>query len=623
MKTRVLYIVTITISLLLIPNLYPTQVAGHPLGNFSLNHYNTFELQPGKLITHHVLDFAEIPSYNELAKVDPNGDNQVEPQELAAYKESMLQEFLPKLSLKITDESGSDINTESSLLQHEVILSRGQGSLTCLQIRLVRSFHIPQAGNYQVQFKDNVRTHIRGLKEIRIKFHPGITVNESSIQTNTSNPPIPFGDMFLLDGLGVSFSFEMKSSTPQNQDTKPSDIKSLIDPKSIPQFPLEPNENGVYEILKSPIKPKPEVQSKINMLQPRGNINSSDLLGQPTPTPADIPEQTTPPEQLHPSSSSPYTEKGSSGFTELISQDISPGFLIVAIFASILFGASHALSPGHGKTVVAAYLVGSRGTIGHAFFLGLVVTLTHVSSVLILGIITLFFSEYIMAETFNAIVESASGLLIVGIGLALFLRRYSAYQRMKFAQQMGINSTHTHSHHGDHDHHHNTPDHNHSHDHGHDHHHHDHPHEHDHHDHDHHHHHHSWLDEDHEHGPHTHTHEIPAEASWKDLLMLGITGGIVPCPSALVVLLVAISLHRILLGMMLIVFFSIGLAAVLITIGVLMVTAKRYMDRFTGRGKFINWLQLLSPAVVTLLGFVIFIRGLMTGGIISFNLPIE
>ncbi len=101
--------------------------------------------------------------------------------------------------------------------------------------------------------------------------------------------------------------------------------------------------------------------------------------------------------------------------------------------------------------------------------------------------------------------------------------------------------------------------------------------------------------------------------------MLGITGGIVPCPSAIVVLLAANAMHRLLFGMALIVFFSIGLASVLIAIGIMMVTAKKFMDRFVTKKRAFSWLQIASPILVTLIGIVFILRGLHNGGIITIN----
>jgi len=108
--------------------------------------------------------------------------------------------------------------------------------------------------------------------------------------------------------------------------------------------------------------------------------------------------------------------------------------------------------------------------------------------------------------------------------------------------------------------------------------------------------------------------------SFKNLLALGVSGGIVPCPGALVVLLSAISLHRIGFGLVLILAFSLGLAVVLTAIGMLMVYARRFMDRFTGEGRLIQRLPVFSSLVITLLGFVIAIQALISGGILQVRL---
>jgi ABC-type nickel/cobalt efflux system permease component RcnA len=114
---------------------------------------------------------------------------------------------------------------------------------------------------------------------------------------------------------------------------------------------------------------------------------------------------------------------------------------------------------------------------------------------------------------------------------------------------------------------------------------------------------------------------VPATVSARQLLVLGITGGIVPCPAALVVLLSAVALHRVAFGLFLIVAFSLGLAAVLIAVGLLMIHARRYMDRFRGEGTVINyWLPLASATVITFLGLAIAIRSLVAGGIVQFRL---
>jgi ABC-type nickel/cobalt efflux system permease component RcnA len=237
----------------------------------------------------------------------------------------------------------------------------------------------------------------------------------------------------------------------------------------------------------------------------------------------------------------------------LSERESGAGIFAMALLVAAVLGAFHALEPGHGKTVVAAYLVGSRGTVRHALILGLVVTASHTAGVYLLGALTFYASRHIVPERLFPWLSLLSGLTIAVLGAVLFLRRYT-----------GADDGHHHHHH--HGHHHG--------DEVHDHHHGD--------------------------GRHDHTHE---PVSLRALFALGVSGGIIPCPAALVVLLGALSVRRVGFGLILIVAFSVGLAAVLVVIGILMVYARRLMARFREEGPLINrWLPLTSSAVMTLLG---------------------
>ena len=109
---------------------------------------------------------------------------------------------------------------------------------------------------------------------------------------------------------------------------------------------------------------------------------------------------------------------------ELISvPEITPSIILFGLFIAFGFGAMHAMSPGHGKTVVGAYLVGSRGTFKHAVFLGLTVTITHTLGVFALGLITLFASNFVLPETMMPFLSFVSGLLVFFIGVSLFKDR--------------------------------------------------------------------------------------------------------------------------------------------------------------------------------------------------------
>ena len=235
-------------------------------------------------------------------------------------------------------------------------------------------------------------------------------------------------------------------------------------------------------------------------------------------------------------------------------------------------GAFHALEPGHGKTVVAAYLVGSRGTARHAMLLGLIVTASHTAGVYLLGGVTLYASRYVVPERLYPWLGALSGLTIAGLGFCLFLKRCAVR-----GHDHGEPHEHSHSHDG----------------HG------------------------------HHHHPHDHHHHLPSsgKVSLRELLALGATGGIVPCPAALVVLLSAVALRRVGFGLLLIVAFSVGLAVVLIGIGLLMVYARRLMARVEGSGPLITrWLPLTSSATITVLGVAIAAQALMNAGILVIRL---
>ena len=237
------------------------------------------------------------------------------------------------------------------------------------------------------------------------------------------------------------------------------------------------------------------------------------------------------------------------------------------MLAAFFWGAAHALSPGHGKAVVAAYLIGARGTARHAGILGLTVTLTHTAGVFILGTVTLYLSRYILPEVLYPWLSVASGVLVVLIGLSLLYRRLGSTSHDKQAE-------HTHG---------------------------DHPHAH----------------HDHSHG-HTH-HHAPADGSkitWRGLIALGVSGGLVPCPAALVLLLGAISLDRLGFGMVLVLAFSAGLAIVLTVVGLFMIYARKLFERYSFEAKVPRLLPVASASVITLAGAGIALAALKQAGIV-------
>jgi nickel/cobalt transporter (NicO) family protein len=249
------------------------------------------------------------------------------------------------------------------------------------------------------------------------------------------------------------------------------------------------------------------------------------------------------------------------GFAALISQrDLGAGVIAISLLIALFWGAAHALTPGHGKAIVAAYMVGSRGTARHALLLGLTVTVTHTAGVFALGLVTLGLSEFIVPEDLYPWLNLVSALLVVGVGVTVL--------RARVRSSRGAEA-HEHHHH-DHDHQHGDL-------------------------------------HDHEHG---HSH-VPAEGSGlRGLIAVGVSGGILPCPTALVVLLAAISLHRVGFGLALIVAFSLGLAAVVSAIALLAITAKSWFSRASFEGRLVRALPAFSAAVILVVGLAMTLRAL-------------
>lgn len=244
--------------------------------------------------------------------------------------------------------------------------------------------------------------------------------------------------------------------------------------------------------------------------------------------------------------------------TELIREPrITPLVAAFALLVAFGLGAMHAMSPGHGKAVVGAYLVGSKGTARHAAFLGLTVTVTHTIGVFALGFLTLFASRYILPERLMPVLSFASGLLVLYLGLSMFKTRLFA--------ALGAGGGHAHGH--------------------------------------------ADLaagEIAHSHGGSTHTHSVSGDLSRRSLIALGVSGGLLPCPSALVLMLSAINLGRVGYGLVLTVAFSFGLAATLTAVGLLFLYGGKIFDgeRFR-QSRIVQALPVFSAFVIACLGAVI------------------
>ena len=245
----------------------------------------------------------------------------------------------------------------------------------------------------------------------------------------------------------------------------------------------------------------------------------------------------------------------------------TPFFILLTILAAFGLGALHAIEPGHGKALLAFTLVGARATTKQAAILAASLTFAHTIGVLLLGV-ALFFASSFVSERIYPWITLVSGVAVAFIG-ARALARYAGMRR-------GPVPAHDHSH-----------DDAHSHEHGHDH--------------------------DHSHG---HSHAIPGDKplNFKAAVWAAMSGGIAPCPAAIVVLLAALRLHKIGYGLMLIVIFSLGLAAVLTGLGIGVVHGAAWLSKRSQFSTFVQYGPLASACVISVIGAIMVGQGFVQNG---------
>ncbi len=221
-----------------------------------------------------------------------------------------------------------------------------------------------------------------------------------------------------------------------------------------------------------------------------------------------------------------------------------PRFLAVALALAFALGAAHALSPGHGKALAAAYLVGRRARPSQAFVFGASVTVAHTAVVFVLAALAIAVERTVGSERLTRGLELVSAVAIVALGIVQLSRRWREVTA-------GAEAAHDHA----------------------------------------------------------HDHEVDGPDGLRSLVALGAASGLAPCPAALALLLAAVALHKSVLGLGLVVVFSAGVAATLTAAGLLVVTARRAVDRVAGRApgltNVLRWLPVMSSMCVLLIGILL------------------
>jgi ABC-type nickel/cobalt efflux system permease component RcnA len=522
--------------------LAPPAARAHPLGNFSISHYTALRVEPDRISITYIIDMAEIPTFQELhAKglvPDPSHPS------VASYLQPAIEALGAGLQLEVNG---------TRLILHArssgVAFLPGAGDLPTMKMEAVYQASLDRVGLRrlnELHYRDENFAGRAGWKEIVAVAGPRTSLAASSVPEQDRSQALTDYPTDLLD------------SPPQDDEARL--LFSITPAAAAPTIPAPARFDAPAPRWRAQKATIATVASAGKVTTSGGSADPPRIEGEAGPTISVANRQPTP----------------RSVFTQLVTaKELSFGVVVLALISALGVGAAHALEPGHGKAVVGAYLVGSRGTAWHAVFLGLVVTAAHTAGVFLLGLVTLYASRFMVPERAYPWLGAASGLTIAGLGAWLFLQRYAGRDAQGHHHKRG-DHLHAHEHH--HDDHHNGQD-----------------------------------------GHHDHHHH--AATSVRQLFALGITAGVLPCPAALVVLLSAIALRRTGFGLLLIVAFSFGLASVLIAIGLLMVYARRFMARGHGDGPILRrWLPLTSAAVITVLGVTIAIQALISAGIVQVRL---
>ena len=499
--------VTLAGSFLLFFTLLGGPAGAHPLGNFTINVFSALEVTRDDVTVRHVVDMAEIATFQEMSAITSN-DAPTEA-ELQTYAERSAIEQLDNISLEADGDP-----VVLSVVSSGASLVPGQGGLDTLRIETTFAGPLPDERS-ELSYEDRNFAKRLGWKEIVAEPGDGQGLERSSVPTE-------------------SVSDELRS------------------------YP--------EDLLSSPLE---QTSAELSLLPGAASARSADESD---------------------GGSSDWSGALSDRFASLIEQDLSPGLLLVALLLAFAAGALHALGPGHGKTIMAAYLVGADGKMRHAVTVGVAVSLMHTLSVVVLGLVTLWAASIFPPERVYPWLTLVSGVVVLGLGGWLLTSRMKTRRAFVKARGATVAGDHHHPH-----------DHEHGHDHDEHHHHHDHDHAHDHE--------HGHPGHTHSHGGVTHTHSMPAASpmSWKGLTAIAVSGGLLPSPTALVVLLGAIALHRVAYGIVLVTTFSIGLAAALTVVGVLVLKARSVAQRRFGMG-FGTLMPGLSATAIFAIGLLLTVR---------------
>ena len=542
----------------------PALAVAHPLGNFTINHYAGVRVEPDRILLDVVIDQAEIPAFQARLAFDSDGDGELSAAETESGRVSACQDLARSLDLRV-DGAPQPLG----LVEAGLTFPPGVGGLSTMRsvCGFAAALAVPLGSGSMVEFADHSFSERIGWREI-VVLGSGVTLAASG------------------DGA-------LRTSSPSNRLT-------LYPTKLLAQA-LADTQVAIHATPGGPLLPAVDI--------PDAEAVAGSAAGGPA---AGAAASAIPDGAVNRSTDVKAIDPAAVNGTAVVpggvtagdlpsifrTADLTPLVLLLSVLTAAALGAGHALTPGHGKTLMAAYLVGTRGTPVHAAGLGLSVALSHTLGILALAGLVVGAQGVLPPDVVVRTAPMIAAVSIVAIGGWMLLGEARRRRRARgLTAEARRDDDHSHEvpHGHDHDLEH---DHSGSHDHAVD---------------------HEHRREDHEHrpGPGEHSHggrrhsHLPAPGStisWRSLFVLGLAGGLIPSASALLILLGSIAAGRPAFGFVLVVAFGLGMAMVMGAIGLALVVARGRLDRVdtsTRLGRATGYLPLVASFLV--LGFGLFL----------------
>jgi len=557
------------------------------------------EVRPRKVIVRFNLGFSSLLGIGELQTADLDRNGKITADEEQAYLERLVGRALPKIRFQLDGKP-----LELRLLSKQAVGMRGSIEAVGFDTFFDLEADVPPlTGPHELTYYEGTYENETSQQILYVITERADDFGSFDMEQKSPGPVIEVEGGYQLLGRDVSLRFEFLAKTLERDRAE-----ALIEPSMQGlQLTADGLATNVARSLERDVKVLPIADVRLGVQQPSFITTNRPGFNVSMPTAK---------ERDGASKNITLGTEADAGYAAAMTKEIKHDFSVATLLLFLLWGSLHAKMPGHGKTMVAAYLMGTKGRIWDACRLGLIVTFTHTFVLFTLGLGLVYVTHKVtevsaqrVAERANFILTLLSGVGIVLFGLGLAWRRYSNLRKAKVA----------------------------SHDHGHEHTHEARP-----------------LPDKleapktgkrlglvaaapievtapHEHGPHTHTHdghthsheglaedehaalharEATTEiASFKDILMLGMSGGLVPCPAGITLILVTMGLpdHAAQATFKAFIYlssFSLGLGGVLVLIAVTMVLSRSFVTSSLGasKGRFITWAPVVGALAVAVAG---------------------